>query len=107
MLNRLNVFAAALASAALSLAPDANAANGRIVFNHDEWTLSGAGYLDPNDPATFILNSIAWMAGPGPKNLLIYSSNFGLTSPQLLASLNGAGHTVTQSANAAELANID
>ena len=67
MLNRIKaLLVAAITTATLSLSVDANAADGRIVANNDEWTLSNSGYGAPDDPDQFILSSIAWMAGLRP-----------------------------------------
>lgn len=73
------------------------AADGRIVINHDEWTLSSSGFGSPNDPALFAQNVVAWLVGGGQADVLIYSSNFGLTGTQFTQALQAAGHVVTTS----------
>ncbi|HMN95052.1 MAG TPA: hypothetical protein PKC43_00055 [Phycisphaerales bacterium] len=70
---------------------------GRIVAAHDEWTLSSTGFDAPSDPGAFALNVVEFITGSPSANLLIYSSNFGLTQTPLLATLSGAGHQVTVS----------
>lgn len=71
---------------------------GRIVVNHDEWTLSDFGFSQSPVGATqFALNVASWFTGGGNGHFLVYSNNFGLTQASVLNTLNGAGHTVTVS----------
>jgi hypothetical protein len=70
---------------------------GRIIVNHDEWTTSNVGYLSAGgtNAATFVGNVAAFMSSGGPGNFLVYSANFSLNQSSFLATLSGAGHTVT------------
>lgn len=70
---------------------------GRIVAAHDEWTLSNTGFAAPSDPGLFALNVVQFLTEKEPANLLVYSTNFGLTQPSFLGTLTGAGHQVTVS----------
>ncbi len=79
----------------LSFALPAAAAAGRIVVNHDEWTLSDSGYAAAGaaNADQFAKNLAAFLAAGPSGNILISSTNFGLTGSSLLASL--AGYSVT------------
>jgi len=72
---------------------------GRIVANHDEWTLSDVGFSNqPTNAAKFALNIADWFTeidGEDSGNFLVYSSNFGLVQTQLANTMTGAGHTWT------------
>lgn len=68
-------------------------AQGRIVVNHDEWTLSNQAWYAA--PAQFALNVGAWFAGGAPGNFLVRSSNFGLTGVGLASTMLAAGHSWT------------
>lgn len=64
---------------------------GKIVVNHDEWTLSNG---QPNAGA-FAANIANWFSPGGPGTFLVYSDNFGLTNVTFTGALTGAGHSVT------------
>lgn len=96
-------------TAMLAVASAAQA--GRVVANGDEWTLSNAGYSNAGaaNADRFAKNVASFLTGGNTGNILISSSNFGLTESNLLASL--AGYTVTVNAGlpltAANLAGFD
>jgi hypothetical protein len=73
---------------ALQVAP---AFGGKIVVNHDEWTMSNG---QPNAGA-FAVNVANWFSPGGPGNFLVYTGNFGLNNSTFTTALAGAGHTVT------------
>lgn len=66
---------------------------GRIVVNHDEWTLSNFGFSFTPDAAQFARNVACWFTGGAPGDFLVYSDNFGLTGSPLAGTMTGAGHT--------------
>jgi hypothetical protein len=67
---------------------------GRIVVNHDEWTLSDTGFSNAPDAAVFAENiGDFFTPNNGPGNFLVYSSNFGLTGNSLRTTMETAGHT--------------
>lgn len=70
---------------------------GRIVVNHDEWTLSDTGFANAGgtNAADFATNVAAFFTGGGAGSFLAYSGNFGLTGGSLAAAMSGAGHTWT------------
>ena len=70
---------------------------GKIVVNHDEWTLGNTGFTSAGgtNAATFATNVAAFFTGGGPGNLLAYSSNFGLNQSSLNTAMTGAGHAWT------------
>ena len=68
---------------------------GKIVVNHDEWTLSNTGFTQSPGAATFTENMVDFFAGGGSANIHAYSTNFGLTQTSLAATMSGAGHTYT------------
>jgi len=72
---------------------------GRIVVNHDEWTLSNSGFTSAGAPnvSTFVQNLVEFLDTDGTAggNVLIYSSNFGLTETSFQTALTGAGYTST------------
>lgn len=78
-------------SASLSLAA------GKIVVNHDDWTLSTTGFGGQNDAGVFVANVAGFFTGGQPGSFLAYSSNFGLINSALAAAMTGAGHTWTVS----------
>lgn len=87
-------FAFSLATLALCAALSTQArAQGRIVVNHDEWTLSNQAWYA--SPAQFALNVAAWFTGGSPGNFLVRSSNFGLTGTNLASTMQSAGHSWT------------
>lgn len=84
------------AALACTLAPAAFA--GRIVVNHDEWTLSnsGATLAGAANVATFVGNLASFMnIDGGGCNYLVYSSNFGLTQSAFTGGMAAAGCSVT------------
>lgn len=67
---------------------------GRIVVNHDEWTLSDTGFSNAPDASVFAQNiGDFFTPNNGPGNFLVYSSNFGLTGNSLRTTMETAGHT--------------
>lgn len=73
---------------------------GRIVVNHDEWTLSNSGYsaAGGTNAQQFATNLAGFMnINGGAFNVLIFSGNFGLTGTSLSTTLTGLGATVTAS----------
>lgn len=46
---------------------------GRIVVNHDEWTLSNAGFNRSANAAAFARNVAQWFTGGQPGDFLAYS----------------------------------
>jgi hypothetical protein len=81
------------------------ASAGVVILNHDEWTLSNYGFAQaPASTTQFVGNLAAALnTNGGACNLLVYSSNFGLTGSSLNAALNGAGCSVTYSAGTFDL----
>lgn len=81
---------------------------GRIVINSDEWTLADSGFSNAggSNAANFAVNLATFLAGPGG-NILIYSSNFGLTQPSLSTTLTGAGFNLTTSTGAFDPTGFD
>lgn len=71
------------------------ASAGMIVVDNDEWTLSGRGFVDPNDPGIFANNVANWFTGGTSGVFHAYSVNFGLTEPKLAIALAGGGHVFT------------
>jgi hypothetical protein len=66
---------------------------GRILVNHDEWTLSDAGFdMLPDTTTQFALNVANWFTRGRPGRFLAWSDNFGLTGTSLAGVLTGAGH---------------
>lgn len=88
-LSRLLVLVGALGAAA--------PAQGRIVVNHDEWTLSTTGFASApaGATATFVQNFASWLTGGVPGNFLVNSGNFGLPAGPLQAAMTAGGHTLT------------
>ncbi len=72
---------------------------GRIVVNHDEWTLSNSGFTSAgaSNVSTFVQNLVEFLDTDGTAggNVLIYTSNFGLTGTSFQTALTGAGYTPT------------
>jgi choice-of-anchor A domain-containing protein len=66
---------------------------GRIVVNHDEWTLSNSGFSQNANAAAFARNVAQWFTGGRPGRFLVYSSNFGLRESALAAAMTQAGHS--------------
>lgn len=64
---------------------------GKIVVNHDEWTMSDG---QPN--AGLLAANIAnWFSPGGPGAFLVYTTNFGLNNATFTGALTGSGHSVT------------
>jgi hypothetical protein len=84
---------------------------GRIVVNHDEWTVSNSGYANAGaaNVDRFAKNLAAFLAGGGTGAILIASSNFGLTDALHLGSLGAWTVTVNSAAtlDAATLSGFD
>ena len=108
MCNRMKAkfFNAALLAAALALSQAASA--GRVILNNDEWTFTQFGFSQaPASTATFAANLASFMnVDGGACNLLVYSSNFGLTGSSLNGAFTGAGCSVTYSTGAFDLATL-
>ena len=64
---------------------------GKIVVNHDEWTLANG---QPNAGA-FAANIANWFSPGGPGSFLVYSNSWGLDNATFTGALTGAGHSVT------------
>lgn len=81
------------------------AAAGRLIMNHDEWTLSNTGFgAAPASTLQFAQNLAGYMnVNGGACNLLVYSNNFGLTQGSFQNALTGAGCSVTYSTGAFDL----
>ena len=80
-------------AATLLLAGAAQA--GKIVVNHDEWTLSDSGFSQAADAGVFAVNIAGFFTGTGTGSFLAYSNNFGLTGSSLANAMTGAGHSWT------------
>ncbi len=84
------------AALAISIVPSALA--GRIIVNHDEWTLSngGAASAGAANVSTFVGNVASFMnSNGGPCSFLVYSTNFGLTEGAFTSAIGFAGCTLT------------
>ena len=70
---------------------------GKIVVNHDEWTLSNTGFANATagNAATFATNIASFFTGGGTGSFLAYSANMGLNQSALDTAMTGAGHTWT------------
>ena len=68
---------------------------GKIVVNHDEWTLSNTGFSSAPDAAVFADNVARFFTGGGVGNFHAFSGNFGLTGSSLATAMSNAGHTWT------------
>ena len=80
---------------------------GRIVVNHDEWTLSDTGFAQSPGAAVFTDNVAQFFSGGGPGNFHAYSNNFGLTQSSLATAFSNAGHSYsTGNVFAFDLANL-
>jgi PEP-CTERM motif len=91
-----------------ALALSQSALAGRVILNNDEWTLTDFGFAAAT-PSTsaFAANLASYMnIDGGACNLLVYSSNFGLTGSSLNSALTGAGCSVTYSTGAFDLATL-
>jgi hypothetical protein len=85
------------ALAALAVVSSIAFAQGRVVVNHDEWTLSDSGFASgpPGSSALFAQNVASYLIGGGTGNLLVLSANFGLTESDLAAAMAAGGHAWT------------
>ena len=86
---------AALLAAFAVAAPSAGAAPcGKVVVNHDEWTLSNTGfsYAGHANASRFATNVARWFAGGATGDFLAYSANGGLTQIDLETAMTDAGH---------------
>ena len=108
MINRpkRNILGAAILAGVLTLSQAAFA--GRIVLNNDEWTFSDFGFSQAASSTTTLAGNLAAFMNSdgGACNLLIYSSNFGLTQSSLNTALTGSGCTVSYSTGAFNLATL-
>lgn len=97
---RLRRAGAALLAAALvaaALAPRTASAQGRVVVNADEWTLSDAFITGgARDGDVFARNVRDWLTGGVAGSLLAYSGNFGLTGSTLASTMSTNGYSWTQ-----------
>jgi hypothetical protein len=91
-----------------ALALSQTALAGRVILNNDEWTLSNQGFAAAApSTSSFAKNLASYMnIDGGACNLLVYSSNFGLTGSALNSALTGAGCLVTYSTGAFDLATL-
>jgi len=86
-------FAVASAVFALSaISPSAMAE--RLFVSNDEWMFTDSSISTAND-TQFAKNTISWLTGGTPGNVLILSNNFGLTGSGYNSILTGLGYTVT------------
>jgi len=69
----------------------APASAGKIVVNHDEWTMSDG---QPN-AGLFAANIANWFSPGGPGSFLVYTNNFGVNNTTFLNALAAAGHSVS------------
>jgi hypothetical protein len=81
---------------------------GRVILDNDEWTFSNYGFAQaPTSTSAFAQNVASYMnIDGGACNLLVYSTNFGLTGSSLNSALTGAGCTVTYNTGAFDLATL-
>ena len=75
----------------------ASFAQGKIVVNNDEWTLSNTGYANAPDADRFARNVASWFTGGGSGNFLAYTNNFSFTGTSLANTMANAGHSWTVS----------
>lgn len=66
---------------------------GKIVVNHDEWTLSNTGFSASPDASIFTNNVAQFFSGGGAGTFHAYSTNFGLTQTSLGTAFSTNGHT--------------
>ncbi|MGL4232175.1 MAG: hypothetical protein ACRCWJ_12490 [Casimicrobium sp.] len=78
----------------MSLLAHAAHANGRVVVNNDEWTISDSGFTSAGgaNAATFVANLKTYLNGSNVSgcNFLVISSNFGLTGATLSTQMTAA-----------------
>ena len=85
-----------LSITAFSIFLSAPAFGGRILVNNDEWAFTNFGYAQAGHAnADQLASNVAGFLTGGPGKILIYSSNFGVTESNFLASLQGAGYDYT------------
>lgn len=84
------------------------ASAGRVILNNDEWTFTELGFASaPVSTTRFAQNLAAYMnADGGACNLLVYSSNFGVTGSSFKGALNAAGCSVTYDGSAMSVASL-
>jgi hypothetical protein len=69
---------------------------GRILVNNDEWAFTDFGYQRAgHENADLLARNVAEFLTGGTGEILIYSSNHGVTQPEFISSLRGAGYNVT------------
>lgn len=86
--------------AALTLLTTAAAsaeAQGRILVNHDEWTLSGTGIGQAGaaNVTNYTRNLASWLTGGMTGSVLIASGNFGFPAGSISSDLNSGGYSFT------------
>jgi len=101
--NMNTILKAIALTSALIVSQQATA--GRLIMNHDEWTLSNTGFTaQPASSLAFTQNLASYMnINGGACNLLVYSNNFGLTGSSFQTALTGAGCSVTTSTGTFDL----
>ncbi len=67
-------------------------ASGRLMVVWDEWPLSDTGLSYSSDPNNLILNIAQKFARSSSPRFLVYSDNFGLTSPSLGTLMRNQGY---------------
>lgn len=73
------------------------ASAGRIVVNHDEWTVSNTGFTQAGSAnvTAFVENVANFFTGGAAGNFLIYSTDFSLNESAFATAMVSAGHTLT------------
>lgn len=104
--TKSNSLRTAILVGALALSQAAFA--GRVVLDNDEWTFTYVGFGVASSSTTALAQNLAAFMNVdgGSCNLLIYSSNFGLTQSYLNTALTGAGCSVSYSTGAFDLATL-
>ena len=104
--TKSNSLRTAILVGALALSQAAFA--GRVVLDNDEWTFTYVGFGVASSSTTALAQNLASFMNVdgGSCNLLIYSSNFGLTQSYLNTALTGAGCSVSYSTGAFDLATL-
>jgi hypothetical protein len=78
---------------------------GKIIVNHDEWTLSDTGFNQtPENTSQFVRNITNFFGGPG--SYLALTDNFSLNGAQLATEMETAGNTWTVSTAPRTLAEL-
>jgi len=103
---KTRLFNAVIVAGAFALSQTASA--GRVILNNDEWTFTDYGFSVAAPSTTTFATNLAWFMNSdgGACDLLVYSSNFGLTGSSLKSALNGAGCSVTYSIGAFDLSTL-